>query len=188
MHGGLLFVFLIQYGEIDHSAVDGLKSGAKSPLINVYRLIMAMHGVCMICHLCNKGLKYCMKESWDITRVYFQLTKMMIYFFGILFAQSRTISALYDEKKGYTMPRNYIETLLVYDISFFYFTIFALMIFNATIRCRRFHTLRERYVGSVERFKYLRGDALYFAREDIFWFTITWTRILLFLMIELNNV
>jgi len=83
--------------------------------------------------------------------------------------------------------RNVMEILIIFDIAFFYFTIISLMIFNTLVRCRRFHTMRERMVGSIERFKHLRGDSLYIGREDIFWFTVPMARLLLWLMIEINR-
>jgi len=80
-----------------------------------------------------------------------------------------------------------MEILIIFDIAFFYFTIFSLIIFNAVVRCRRFHTMRERMIGSIERFKHLRGDSLYIAREDVYWFTVPMTRLMLYLMIEINR-
>lgn len=87
----------------------------------------------------------------------------------------------------HVVARNKMEVLIIFDIAFFYFTIISLIIFNAVVRCRRFHTIRERMIGSIERFKHLRGDSLYIVREDVFWFTIPMTRIMLMIMIDMNR-
>lgn len=141
----------------------------------------------MCFYVVNKILKGYFKGRFEFFRMILQLCKMMLYFFSIIKSQNKLLTAPQNRGKYLVSAKNYMDVLVIYDIAFFYFTIVALILFNAVIRCRRFHTVRERMIGSIERFKHLRGDSLYIAREDIFWFSVTITRILLFIMIDCNR-
>lgn len=149
---------------------------------------MWVHGICMVCVLLNRLLKSMCRGKFEFVRMMVQLLKTMLYFFTMLYVQCKLITVLsLPQNGGYMIARNYMEVLLIYDVAFFYFTVFALILFNLTIRCFRFHTIRERMVGPIERFKHLRGDSLYISREDVFWVTVPIARIGLWILINVNR-
>jgi len=151
---------------------------------------MWVHGLCMILFVTNKFMKS-FTNRFEFLRMILQLTKIMAYFLTILKVQNTLLITRVNKSGQITndnvVARNIMEVLIIFDIAFFYFTIISLIIFNSVVRCRRFHTLRERMIGSIERFKHLRGDSLYIGREDIFWFTVPMSRLCLYAMIEINR-
>jgi len=115
------------------------------------------------------------------------MVKVMTYLFAVIKVQGLLIADLTEKGSNVVVAKNFYEVLLLFDLSFFYFTIFALMIFNTLIRCRKFHTIKERIIGNTERFKSINGDSLYFAREDLHYITIIVARLGLFIYVEVNR-
>lgn len=111
----------------------------------------------------------------------------MTYFLVIIFIQGVYINAKFDQHKKVIIANNFYEVVLLYDITFFYFTILAMMIFNVLIRLRKYHTIKERMIGKIERFKAINGDSFFIAKEDLHYITITFSRICLFIFVENNR-
>jgi len=154
--------------------------------------MMRVHLTCLLIHIITEVLAFVGKLTLQFLRKFLVLVKVMTYLFGVIKVQGMLIKDLTKDANGKLTKNfhtnNFVEVLLLFDISFFYFSIFALMIFNTLIRCRKFHTIKERIVGNTERFKAINGDSLYFAREDLHYITIVFARFCLFIFVEINRV
>ena len=143
---------------------------------------------CLLIHIITEVLAFVGKHTLQFLRKFLIMVKVMTYLFGVIKVQGMLINDLVVKGTNEVVAKNFIEVLLLFDISFFYFSIVALMIFNTLIRCRKFHTIKERIVGNTERFKAINGDSLYFAREDLHYITIVFARLCLFIYVEINRI
>lgn len=107
----------------------------------------------MIVHLLTEVLAFVGKGTLQFLRKFLFLVKILVYFFAIIRMQSVLITKMYNVNTGACKANNYVEILLLMDVSFFYFSLVACCIFNMVIRFRKFHTIKERIVGKMERFK-----------------------------------
>lgn len=195
VHVTFYIIFLIEYYDIRKVHTYTAKTQLKKPSPNMmlaFRIMMRVHLTCLLIHIITEVLAFVGKLTLQFLRKFLVLVKVMTYLFGVIKVQGMLIKDLTKDANGKLTKNfhtnNFVEVLLLFDISFFYFSIFALMIFNTLIRCRKFHTIKERIVGNTERFKAINGDSLYFAREDLHYITIVFARFCLFIFVEINRV
>lgn len=76
---------------------------------------------------------------------------------------------------------NYRQLIILYSVLVFYFNIFSQIIFLVFSRFISFKTLRER-AGYGARLRY-KMDWLYFVKDDVHWFLIISSMMLLFIYV-----